>query len=245
MTTAPRTLVQTGSYRTMPNLDPLHVVVDDLSRSCRFSMVVDNLDSSNRAELAREREAVDAAALEARTARHRAGLPPHRIGQDRGRCRSRRRQDPVGGHQRPLAAAAGEHGSVPAEPSRQLDVEGVEMRRRQGSVGGHQGHRPPRAVRRARRGGRGGPGRRGRRRGPDRARGTPGRGAACRAAPSKRRLHDGPGPRAGDRVVCGRGRDPTLSPIGGAVFGFRRRGPSGPAPATGPAGRRTGRASPA
>ena len=37
---APRTLVQTGSYRTMPNLDPLHVVVDDLLRICQFSMVV-------------------------------------------------------------------------------------------------------------------------------------------------------------------------------------------------------------
>lgn len=31
-----------------------------------------------------------------------------------------------------------------------------------------------------------------------------------------------------DRVVCGRGRDPTLNPPGGAVAG-----PSGPAPATG------------
>jgi hypothetical protein len=31
-TTASRTLVQTGSDRTMPNLDPLHVVVDDPSR---------------------------------------------------------------------------------------------------------------------------------------------------------------------------------------------------------------------
>ena len=41
LTTAPRTLVQTGSYRTMPNLDPLHVVVDDLSRICPFSMPVD------------------------------------------------------------------------------------------------------------------------------------------------------------------------------------------------------------
>ena len=47
------------------------------------------------------------------------------------------------------------------------------------------------------------------------------------------------------RVVCGRGRDPTLSPIRVTVFRFRRRGPSGPAPATGPAARRTGRASPA
>ena len=47
------------------------------------------------------------------------------------------------------------------------------------------------------------------------------------------------------RVVCGRGRNPTLSPIRVTVFRFRRRGPSGPAPATGPAGRRTGRASPA
>ena len=37
-TAAPRTLVHTGSYRTMPNLDPLHVVVDDLSRICHFSM---------------------------------------------------------------------------------------------------------------------------------------------------------------------------------------------------------------
>ena len=58
-------------------------------------------------------------------------------------------------------------------------------RRWQGPVGGHQGHRRPRAVRRARRGGRGRPGRRGRRRGPDRARGTLGCGAAGRAAPSR------------------------------------------------------------
>ena len=42
LTAAPRTLVRTGSYRTMPNLDPLHVVVDDPSRICRFSMAVDN-----------------------------------------------------------------------------------------------------------------------------------------------------------------------------------------------------------
>ena len=47
------------------------------------------------------------------------------------------------------------------------------------------------------------------------------------------------------RVVCGRGRNPTLSPPDVAVVGFRSPGPSGPAPATGPAGRRTGRASPA
>ena len=47
------------------------------------------------------------------------------------------------------------------------------------------------------------------------------------------------------RVVCGRGRNPTLSPIRATSCRFRRRGPSGPAPATRPAGRRTGRASPA
>ena len=51
------------------------------------------------------------------------------------------------------------------------------------------------------------------------------------------------------RVVCGRGRNPTLSrcPPGVAVqaLRFRRRGPSGPAHATGPAVRRTCRASPA
>ena len=49
------------------------------------------------------------------------------------------------------------------------------------------------------------------------------------------------------RVVCGRGRNPTLSryPPGVAVqaLRFRRRGPSGPAHATGPAVRRTCRAS--
>ena len=47
------------------------------------------------------------------------------------------------------------------------------------------------------------------------------------------------------RVVCGRGRNPTLSPPDVEIFGFRSPGPSGPAPATGPAGRRTGKASPA
>ena len=49
------------------------------------------------------------------------------------------------------------------------------------------------------------------------------------------------------RVVCGRGRNPTLSrcPPSVAVqaLRFRRRGPSGPAHATGPAVRRTCRAS--
>ena len=41
LTTAPRTPVQTGSYRTMPNSDPLHVVVDDLSRFRRSEATVD------------------------------------------------------------------------------------------------------------------------------------------------------------------------------------------------------------
>ena len=54
-----------------------------------------------------------------------------------------------------------------------------------------------------------------------------------------------PGLRDEIRVVCGRGRNPTLSPPGVTVFRFGSRGPSVPARATGPAGRRTGRASPA
>ena len=44
LTTAPRTPVQTGSYRTMPNSDPLHVVVDDLSRFRRSEATVDSQD---------------------------------------------------------------------------------------------------------------------------------------------------------------------------------------------------------
>ena len=53
------------------------------------------------------------------------------------------------------------------------------------------------------------------------------------------------GPR---RVVCGRGRNPTLSGFRARVavqgLRFRRRGPSGPAVATRPGDRRSGRASP-
>ena len=48
LTPAPRTLVQTDSYRTMPNVDPLHVVVDDLSRICQFSLVVDTREPQRR-----------------------------------------------------------------------------------------------------------------------------------------------------------------------------------------------------
>ena len=51
------------------------------------------------------------------------------------------------------------------------------------------------------------------------------------------------------RVVCGRGRNTTLSRCRPSVavqaLRFRRRGPSGPAHTTGPAVRRTCRASPA
>ena len=80
--------------------------------------------------------------------------------------------------------------------------------------------------------------------GPPRA---PAPGASWRfsdeGAPPERPSRPGRARAGPERVVCGRGRNPTLSPPGVAVFGFRSPGPSGPAPATGPAGRSTGRAS--
>ena len=85
-----------------------------------------------------------------------------------------------------------------------------------------------------------------------RAGGRGGGRETSRGSGSRPRRGDGPALR-GRRERVGRpgpgrlreGRNPTLSPPDVAVVGFRNPGPSGPAPATGPVGRRTGRASPA
>ena len=97
-------------------------------------------------------------------------------------------------------------------------------------------------------------------RGAARSLAAPGRAPRTRPGtdPPPERFHRHRDPDPGDpcrpqlghqRVVCGMGRDPTLSGCRSRVavqgLQFRRRGPSGPARATGPAVRRTGRASPA
>ena len=48
LTAAPRTLVRTGSYRTTPNLDPLHVVVDGPSRIAQSEVSVDRRQRDRR-----------------------------------------------------------------------------------------------------------------------------------------------------------------------------------------------------